>query len=580
MSLSRCSRPLWFLLLVSIEASRVEAARVQAGQALEAENDGLSSAVSMSALDNSSGASECPGVVVKRCRNCQLVDGKCGCFKLQQTQKGWGGDLCFPSSAKGRCTGSGAWHWTKTCSLKGPNFKPLVDGITGLAADYDGEDAVSEFWDTIHMRHNLCKELQAPIARVGDEVGNFSSLENLHGHVAKADMEAFGQLRLEPYGERTVGGQLSQTLNCPGAFAETLDEEGNNVILHGRSQRGAYPTPERTSLFEYVIKPIKPTGASGAKAMQTVDKKFRLKEVTSEEMGFWEKQFEDENGKEVRVGTELTEHWKNHPKNSFAKIFAMVNVRAKHEAPFYYQVMRNAFAGIPDIGKPYEETGAVILDLKGSGRKCKGKQKDKSKRPDLCGIKGEEMKEQDFEVYAPEGLAFPAWEPESAFATFLGNLFEDIALMRRLKVHDYSLVMRLSPTVVLTGDDAAKAPNCAGPPSSWEAKWAGAGIEFCALRAHDRKPMRMSAVLLDFLQDSTTWHNAVASAAPSTLSGSKTGSAEYATRQARFFAHMFRPLALEGSAIPAATQEQLYGHGLAALGINPPLEPDWLTIAA
>jgi len=189
-----------------------------------------------------------------------------------------------------------------------------------------------------------------------------------------------------------------------------------------------------------------------------------------------------------------------------AKYYAIVNSNPEGK-PRYWVIMLNAFAGIADYKTDKNVLG--IYDLKGSNRKGKS---------------GGESKEQDFDAdFQHLGVSFMhgyfpletgAENVHGGYTDFIKNLVADVAVLRQEHVHDYSLVLRITETApscpvqfeaVEGGWEAAVAEYAAAP------SWQGTGSEFCGL-AHETVPVRITAVLLDYLQDGTTLHNQMASA--------------------------------------------------------------------
>lgn len=540
----------------------------------------------------------CPPVLVKRCTYCPLeTSGKCNCFKLDTKQSGgktWTGTLCAKAWTSSKCTGEGAFHSPPKCSLSSELHGPIVSRLDALAKF---DDAVTEMWDSIYMRYNLCRELEVE----GKNVTGFVALDHIKERSHAQHARGFDQLRNKDtmLNGKTVQEQLKASLFCKGRFAEEFDPEDARVFVHsgkaGALVRKVNGDKETRSVFESVFTPIKGTGKSGARGMKTVDGLFRVKEVDKGEKEFWElevdkKSWDEGQRKDVgfmsrlrgqgrRVGSILLRYWMHHPKSSLARFYAMVNVRAgKYDKPEYFGVMMNVFALIPDIA---DDKKARIYDIKGSNRKCKGKQKDESSHPELCGLKGEEAKEQDLDEHFAQGLALPTWGKNSAYQEFFQNIFADIALLESLKVHDYSFVMRLTPTM-LSDEDSKRCPSQYDATKDWQfaPKWTGAAHEMCAMVANDGangKPVRISGVLLDFLQDSTTTHNYWASRAP----GSKIDSEDYAPRIARYLLKSFRPFMIrrnDSSIVVQAhmnTPSYFYGE---EIKLQPVPKLNWLQI--
>lgn len=509
----------------------------------------------------------CPMMLVKRCRYCPYDGGKCNCFKVETT-KGWQGTLCKSAWTTKRCTGEGVFHKPPKCSLTADTHDPLLKRLTELSSF---ADAAQEMWDVIYMKYNLCHELEV-------KNGNFSRLEHVGSMSSSRHLGVFEKLRKQDvmHNGKTVQEQLKESLLCDSRFSEDFKPEDHQIIIHSEKRAALH------SVFEGILTPIKATGNSGARAMKFADGLFRVKEVEASEKAFWEKHVYNANftnakawmngTKRRRVGSILMDHWLNEPKSSFAKLYAMVNVRASNEDPFYFSVMRNVFAGIPDFKN---DPAARIYDIKGSGRKCKGKQSNKTMKPELCGKKGEELKEQDFDDRFKDGLALPAWGERNAFQEFFQSLFADIAILKYLKVHDYSIVMRITTNAPSCPSQQLKAVQAI---EKWESapKWQGAAIEMCAMvpmGTSNGSPVRISAVLLDFLQDATTVHNTLASAAP----GSKIASGKYAIRLAEYLVRTFRPFMMTGKRSSMYADKQsasdLYGSDLT---FQEAPDPKWL----
>lgn len=563
------------------------------------------------------GPQKCPQRLVKRCRFCPYDEGNgCSkCFRLDtkqnQTSGKWQGSLCTGAISSSRCTGEGKLHSPPKCHLNSETHCPLVNRLTTLA-NANPEDAVLEMWDSIYMRHNLCNELEVEI---GDGfnpteiqsvptaiINKFNVLSHSTGKYHAKHMARFAQLRHmdKMHNGKTMQQQLHESLFCKGRVDadllaggdDTVDVTGGSTCIPIEKQEPGHK--ETPSLFDTVLKPLKGTGKSMSRGMKTSDQFFRLKQVDADEKKFWEKNIYKNEAlgaplKGRRVGSIFLDHWLRYPKSTMARFYAIVNVRSPSDgSPMFFGVMQDAFAETPDIEG---DQAAKIYDVKGSDRECKGLQKDGSKKKELCGKKGEEAKEQLLDHDYPDGLALPAWGANSAYQEFFQNVFDDINLLKLLKIHDYSLVMRLTPSVGALStkpDETTTCPALEDAVQTWEdaPKWRGPANEICALKpdsANSGKderspkvprgsPVRISAVLLDFLQDSTTIHNTGASLGP----GSKTWSSKYAPRLAQYLVHTFRPFSITENTT-SMDHGLFYGQGLV---LKPPPDPEWLQVGA
>lgn len=282
------------------------------------------------------------------------------------------------------------------------------------------------------------------------------------------------------------------------------------------------------------LKEVIATGKSGSDAMKTADGRFRLKSLLPDEYTFWGKRHKDKDNK--ATGEIFAQHWRDNPLTAMVKYYALVSDGIDLKSQMWV-VMREAFSGMKDSGK------ARIYDLKGSDRK------------DTAGSEG---KEQDFNsdfgaisLYA-EGIEQSV---DSSYQLFAKTVTEDVKLLKSLKVHDYSLVVRTSPGVLK-------------PPFPWKQrgvsavqtwrglpKWAGAGSVIAAMHwpSHGNLDVKsgkdcvFSVVLLDYLQDSTTWHNMGAASAAAIAkqfkgqSKSKIFPNAYAERFQQYILDKFRP---------------------------------------
>jgi hypothetical protein len=364
----------------------------------------------------------------------------------------------------------------------------------------------------------------------------------------------------------TIESQLITTLKCGEGFSEKVDPDDERIIFHDGS---AVPLSSVHTIFNDVFTPIKPTGKSGARAMKSRDGCFRIKEVVENEREFLGKFFDEET---EPVSERLLTYWLENPQTSFAKLYAVVNVRAEEEKPCYFSIMRNVFKGIPDLD---EDTQARIFDIKGSDRQCKSKKKKGKEQK--CG-EDLELKEKDFDRLYPEGLGSPGWEQSGAFAALMKPLFADIGLMEKLKVTDYSIVMRVTPHNAVgepghcpseqTLENKEKISEAI---NLWNAapQWSGAAVEFCMMEPSDSsmsetgQSLRISLVMLDYLQDSTTVWNRLANFGANFVKSSKTESGHYANRLAEYLHRSIRPFRVRGNVttVRAANQSNtdLYG---------------------
>jgi hypothetical protein len=266
--------------------------------------------------------------------------------------------------------------------------------------------------------------------------------------------------------------------------------------------------------------------------MKTTDKLFRMKEVLSSELTFWAEDIKRSktSRRKVKRGSLLLNHWLTNANTFMAKLYAFVNVRG--DGTYVFSVMVNGFSGFKK--SPQDR----IYDLKGSLRKSGSN----------CG-KEKECKGANFNLHFPNGVGLANGPNSPMYTDLLEPMLEDVELLRELRVIDFSLVVKLTEAPGEECPPLFNRSRWADAEREWsnagkyDLTWKGAGSNLCILNPLGGlwKPLRMTAILLDFLQHDNSWRNWVTVRMPKFIRGSKEKYNIYTTRFLDKVASLFRP---------------------------------------